>query len=56
MPTEELPEIDQEQSMRIFRMATESRYLKSRTNVETAGIIFEVNQDYFRTMNKIIMD
>lgn len=56
MPTEELPEIDQEQSMRIFRMATDSRYLKSRTNVETAGIIFEVNQDYFRTMNKIIMD
>lgn len=42
--------------MRIFRMATDSRYLKSRTNVETAGIIFEVNQDYFRTMNKIIMD
>ena len=56
MPTDDLPEIDQEQSMRIFRMATNSRYLKSRANVETAGIMYEVNQDYARTMNKIIMD
>ena len=56
MPTDDIPEIDQEQSMRIFRMATNSRYLKSRGNLETATIMFEVNQDYARTMNKIIMD
>jgi len=42
--------------MRIYRMAMASRYLKSRSNVETAGIMYEVNQDYARTMNKIIMD
>jgi dynein heavy chain len=56
MPTDDLPEIDQEQSTRIYRMAMASRYLKSRSNVESASIMYEVNQDYARTMNKIIMD
>ena len=37
-------------------MATASRYLKSRLNVDTTGIMYEVNQDFARTMNKIIMD
>ena len=37
-------------------MATASRYLKSRQNVDTTGIMYEVNQDFARTMNKIIMD
>jgi hypothetical protein len=37
-------------------MATASRYLKSRLNVDTTGIMYEVSQDFARTMNKIIMD
>lgn len=37
-------------------MVTASRYLKQRQNVDTTGIMFEVNQDFARTMNKIIME
>jgi len=56
MPPEELSELDPEQISRIIHMATASRYLKSRPNVDTTGIMYEVNQDFSRTMNKIIMD
>jgi dynein heavy chain len=56
MPTEELSELDPEQISRIINMATASRYLRSRQNVDTTGIMWEVNQDFSRTMNKIIMD
>ena len=56
MPTEELSELDPEQISRIIHMATASRYLKSRQNVDTTGIMYEVNQDFARTMNKIIME
>lgn len=56
MPTEELSELDPEQISRIIHMATASRYLKSRANVDTTNIMYEVNQDFARTMNKIIMD
>lgn len=37
-------------------MATASRYLKQRGNVESSGILQEVNLDFGRTMNWIIMD
>ena len=43
MPTEELSELDPEQVSRIIHMATASRYLKSRLNVDTTGIMYEVN-------------
>ena len=43
MPTEELSELDPEQISRIIHMATASRYLKSRQNVDTTGIMYEVN-------------
>jgi dynein heavy chain len=43
MPTEELSELDPEQISRIISMATASKYLKSRTNVDTTGIMYEVN-------------
>ena len=56
MPAEELSELDPEQISRIIHMATASRYLKSRQNVDTTGIMYEVNQDFARTMNKIIME
>jgi dynein heavy chain len=56
MPTEELSELDPEQISRIISMATASKYLKSRQNVDTTGIMYEVNQDFARTMNKIIME
>jgi len=56
MPTDEPSELDPEQISRIIHMATASRYLKSRQNVDTTQIMYEVNQDFARTMNKIIMD
>lgn len=56
MPIEDLSELDPEQISRIIHMATASRYLKSRQNVDTTGIMYEVNQDFARTMNKIIME
>jgi dynein heavy chain len=56
MPTEDMDDLDPEPAMRIFKMATSCRYLKSRTNVETASIMFEVQSDFHRTMNKIVMD
>ncbi len=37
-------------------MATASRYLKSRQSVDTTGILIEVNLDFGRTMNQIIME
>lgn len=37
-------------------MATASRYLKSRSSVDTTGILIEVNLDFGRTMNQIIME
>lgn len=37
-------------------MATASRYLKQRGSVETGSILQEVNLDFGRTMNWIIMD
>lgn len=37
-------------------MAVASRYLKQRGNVETGAILQEVNLDFGRTMNWIIMD
>lgn len=52
----ELPELDSEQVHRILAMATASRYLKSRQQMETNSIMGDVNQDFQRTMNWIIMD
>lgn len=37
-------------------MATASKYLKERGNVDTTGIMQDVNQDFGRTMNWIIME
>jgi hypothetical protein len=37
-------------------MATSSRYLKQRGNVETNPVLNEVNLDFGRTMNLIIME
>lgn len=56
MPCLELPELDSEQQSRILQMATASRYLKQRSNVETNNIVGEVNLDFGRTMNWIIME
>jgi hypothetical protein len=56
MPQEELPELDSEQVSRILHHATASKYLRSRPSLETTAILFEVQLDFGRTMNKIIMD
>lgn len=37
-------------------MAKNSRYLKSRENVDTQSILTDVNLDFNRTMNLIIME
>ena len=39
-----------------MKMATASRELKQKQNVETTNIFFEVKLDFHRTMNQIIME
>lgn len=68
MPTLELPELDSEQQHRIITMALSARFLKEKiksgkddksggsSGVDTTAILQEVNLDYGRTMNWIIID
>jgi dynein heavy chain, axonemal len=65
MPTLELPELDSEQQHRIITMALSARFLKEKMKggkddksggVDTTSILSEVNLDYGRTMNWIIID
>ena len=56
MPVQELADLDTEQKARIMKMATASRELKQKQNVETTNIFFEVKLDFHRTMNQIIME
>jgi dynein heavy chain, axonemal len=56
MPQQELPELDTEQVNRILHMATASKYLKERGQVETTSILYEVQVDFGRTLNQIIME
>jgi len=57
MPNQELLELDSEQQTRILHMATACRYLKSRPKEpDTTSILIEVNLDFTRTLNQIIMD
>jgi hypothetical protein len=37
-------------------MALSSKYLKERAPVETTSILYEVQVDFGRTMNQIIME
>ncbi len=37
-------------------MATASKYLKERGQVETTSILYEVQVDFGRTLNQIIME
>lgn len=37
-------------------MAKSARYLKKRDQIDTNSILIDVNIDFARTMNKIIMD
>lgn len=56
MPQQGLPELDTEQVNRIVHMALSSKYLKERAPVETTSILYEVQVDFQRTMNQIIME
>lgn len=56
MPHQELPELDSEQTQRITSMATAARALKMASKVDTSQILSEVNLDFSRTMNRIIME
>jgi dynein heavy chain len=55
MPQQDLPELDSEQVSRILHCATASKYLRAR-QVETSTILYEVQMDFGRTMNRIIME
>lgn len=52
MPTQDLSELDTEQKRRLEHLAKN----KKLESVETTQLLMEVNQDYLRTMNKIIFD
>lgn len=52
MPLQDLSELDSEQKKRLEALAKTSK-LKDK---DTTSLIMEVNQDYERTMNKIIFD
>jgi len=55
MPIAELPDLDTEQQNRIQSMAVSCRYLKNRTP-DYNSLMWEVTQDFQRTMNQIIME
>jgi dynein heavy chain len=52
MPTQDLVDLDTEQKRRLEHLAK----TKKLEAAETTGLIMEVNNDYLRTMNKIIFD
>ncbi|KAL4427402.1 hypothetical protein ABPG74_009674 [Tetrahymena malaccensis] len=52
MPLQDLSELDTEQKKRLEALAK----TKQLENLETTALIIEVNNDYARTMNKIIFD
>ena len=56
MPHQGLHDLDPEQNNRINTMAVSSKYLKEREGLDTTAILFEVQADFMRTMNQIIMD
>ena len=52
-----MPELDSEQTARITSMAKNARYLKKRDKeVDVQSILADVNLDFARTMNWIIME
>lgn len=52
MPIQDLNELDTEQKKRLEILAK----TKKLENIETTALLIEVNNDYTRTMNKIIFD
>ena len=52
MPLQDLSELDTEQKKRLESLAK----TKKLETLETTALIIEVNNDYSRTMNKIIFD
>jgi dynein heavy chain len=52
MPISDLNELESEQKKRLEQLSK----TKKLQNMETTALILEVNNDYARTMNKIIFD
>jgi len=53
MPREDLADLDQEQKKRLEELTKNTKALKGE---DLADLIIEVDNDYERTMNKIIFD
>ena len=56
MPSDEIPELEQDQVMTIVELSLNSRAFKGRPTPDTTNLITEVNQDFAKTMNKIIFN
>ncbi len=56
MPTDEIPELSNEQIAKIITQALTARSFKGKSQLDTQPLINEVNTDFAKTMNKIIFD
>lgn len=56
MPTDEIPELSNEQVAKIITQALTARSFKGKSQLDTQPLITEVNSDFAKTMNKIIFD
>ena len=56
MPTDEIPELSNEQIAKIITQALTARSFKGKSQLDTQPLINEVNIDFAKTMNKIIFD
>jgi len=56
MPTDEIPELSNEQIAKVITQALTARAFKGKSQLDTQPLITEVNADFAKTMNKIIFD
>jgi len=56
MPTNKIPEIDNEKVNRILGMTQNTKQLRGKSSSDTTTLLNEVNFDFAKTMNKIIFD
>eukprot|EP01022_Parablepharisma_sp_SALTPOND_P028499 TRINITY_DN71064_c2_g1_i1.p1 TRINITY_DN71064_c2_g1~~TRINITY_DN71064_c2_g1_i1.p1 ORF type:complete len:4083 (+),score=665.19 TRINITY_DN71064_c2_g1_i1:2435-14683(+) len=56
MPTDEIPELSNEQIAKVITQALTARSFKGKSQLDTQPLINEVNADFAKTMNKIIFD
>jgi len=56
MPTEEIPELSNEQTSKMINQATNIRSFNKGELVDPKSLVNEINEEFARTMNKIIFD